>query len=177
MSAARWTKRRSLALHTRSCPQSRYGCLVLTPSTAAAGPSCASLLLLNTHAACTRNPAYQGDCIKVTRSLPTNSATPARHPIAPMQGFHDAGYVHGDVKPGNFVLVEPSCFIAASMPGGGLKAVDVGCSQVVAPESGRLSRRAGTPVFMAPEVGMCRAVHAWECETRSACWSVVRRGS
>jgi serine/threonine protein kinase len=92
-----------------------------------------------------------------------------------MQGFHDAGYVHGDVKPGNFVLVEPSCFIAASMPAGGLKAVDVGCSQAVAPVSGRLSRRAGTPMFMAPEVCICRAVYAWECETRSG-WLVARRG-
>ncbi|KAG1655685.1 hypothetical protein FOA52_003278 [Chlamydomonas sp. UWO 241] len=69
--------------------------------------------------------------------------------MSAVKGFHDADYVHGDVKPGNFVLVEPSCFIAASMPAGGLKAVDVGCSQAV---DGRLSRRAGSPLFMAPEV-------------------------
>ncbi|KAG1665062.1 hypothetical protein FOA52_012481 [Chlamydomonas sp. UWO 241] len=72
--------------------------------------------------------------------------------LTTVKGFHDSGYVHGDVKPGNFVLVTPSCFIAASMPAGGLKAVDVGCAQAVAPVVGRLSRRAGTPVFMAPEV-------------------------
>jgi serine/threonine protein kinase len=72
-----------------------------------------------------------------------------------MQGFHEAGYVHGDLKPGNLCLPFGN---VETMPVGGLKAVDVGCSQAVAPvpgsgqRSGRLSKRAGTPVFMAPEV-------------------------
>ncbi|KAG1666287.1 hypothetical protein FOA52_004768 [Chlamydomonas sp. UWO 241] len=86
----------------------------------------------------------------------TSLARVAYEVLSTVKGFHDAGYVHGDVKPGNFVLVNPSCFIAASMPPGGLKAVDVGCSQAVVPaagpDSGRLSRRAGSPMFMAPEV-------------------------
>lgn len=33
-----------------------------------------------------------------------------------------------------------------------LKAIDFGCSQVVLPERGGLTKRTGTPVFMAPEV-------------------------
>ncbi|KAG1656527.1 hypothetical protein FOA52_005553 [Chlamydomonas sp. UWO 241] len=76
--------------------------------------------------------------------------------LSTVKGFHDAGYVHGDVKPGNFVLADPTCFIAASMPAGGLKAIDVGCTQAVVPVAGkgsvRLTRRAGSPMFMAPEV-------------------------
>ncbi|KAG1665507.1 hypothetical protein FOA52_009769 [Chlamydomonas sp. UWO 241] len=90
--------------------------------------------------------AYAEDCGTLDEA---SLARVAYEVMCTVKGFHDAGYVHGDVKPGNFCLVEPSCFIAVSMPAGGLKAVDVGCSQAV---DGRLSRRAGSPLFMAPEV-------------------------
>ncbi|KAK9820733.1 hypothetical protein WJX74_007258 [Apatococcus lobatus] len=48
---------------------------------------------------------------------------------------HQIGVVHGDVKPANFL------------------AIDFGCSQVVKPNQ-PLSKRTGTPVYLAPEVYM-----------------------
>jgi len=67
-----------------------------------------------------------------------------------IEGFHDAGYIHGDVKPGNFVCTVPCRDIGRDLPPGGLKAIDLGCTQAIG--NLRLTKRTGTPVFMAPEV-------------------------
>lgn len=64
--------------------------------------------------------------------------------------------VHGDVKPANFMLKqrfrEPLRALERGAPQGSwLKAVDFGCSQSYRNKAS-LSRRTGTPVYMAPEV-------------------------
>jgi serine/threonine protein kinase len=79
-----------------------------------------------------------------------------------IQDVHDRGYVYGDIKPANFVIKNdmqhPICAAGSSARsqanlnrmGPWLKAVDFGCSQVL--PLGRLTKRAGTPAYMAPEV-------------------------
>lgn len=64
--------------------------------------------------------------------------------------------VHGDVKPANFMLKQrfrdPLRALERGAPQGSwLKAVDFGCSQSFRNKAS-LSRRTGTPVYMAPEV-------------------------
>ena len=64
--------------------------------------------------------------------------------------------VHGDVKPANFMLQqrfrEPLRSLEhGAVQGSWLKAVDFGCSQSYRNKA-QLSRRTGTPVYMAPEV-------------------------
>ena len=56
-------------------------------------------------------------------------------------------FVLGDVKPGNFCLKAQS--LDTRDP---LKAIDFGCSQSLSPQGKRLSKRAGTPAFMSPEI-------------------------
>eukprot|EP00955_Chlamydomonas_euryale_P018163 193329-Chlamydomonas_euryale.AAC.1 len=67
-----------------------------------------------------------------------------------IRGFHDAGYLHGDVKPGNFVCVVPCRDLGEELPNQGLKAVDLGCAHPMGNQ--RLTKQMGTPLFMAPEV-------------------------
>lgn len=64
---------------------------------------------------------------------------------------HDMGILHGDVKPANFCLkdVQRNFFMFKGAPTN-LRAIDFGCSQFLGPR--RLSKRTGTPVFMAPEI-------------------------
>lgn len=69
---------------------------------------------------------------------------------------HENGIVHGDVKTANFILrskdVNP--FLTHDVTGltpGWLKGIDFGCSQYLNGGE-RISKRVGTPVFMAPEV-------------------------
>ncbi|KAL3158440.1 hypothetical protein ABBQ38_010674 [Trebouxia sp. C0009 RCD-2024] len=70
---------------------------------------------------------------------------------------HDANTVHGDIKPANFLLKNSlkkgatTAIEQAAGSGAWVKAIDFGCSQVVHPDK-PLTRRAGTPVYMAPEV-------------------------
>lgn len=69
---------------------------------------------------------------------------------------HGLGILHGDVKPANFCLkhAKRNPFYSddpavAAVPW--LKALDFGCSQHLV-GSKRLSKRTGTPVYMAPEI-------------------------
>ncbi|KAK9824487.1 hypothetical protein WJX72_010717 [[Myrmecia] bisecta] len=69
---------------------------------------------------------------------------------------HANHIIHGDVKPANFMLArsysDPKAAIEGPpLQGAWLKAVDLGGSQVVSGDK-RLTRRSGTPVYMAPEV-------------------------
>jgi calcium-dependent protein kinase len=69
---------------------------------------------------------------------------------------HSNNVIHGDVKPANFLLRQPykdplGHLDAGKLQGAWLKSIDFGCSQVV-PKGQRLTRRTGTPVYMAPEI-------------------------
>lgn len=75
-----------------------------------------------------------------------------------VKACHRVGVCHGDIKPANFLMSRqlPQSLHTMS-PGdrapdpGWLKAIDFGCAQQVPPDK-YLSRRTGTPVYMAPEV-------------------------
>lgn len=67
---------------------------------------------------------------------------------------HEAGHLHGDLKPANFVLKYKSKQNLAEVAGqhaSWLKAIDFGCSQSFQ-GARRLTKRTGTPVYMAPEI-------------------------
>jgi len=69
---------------------------------------------------------------------------------------HSNSVIHGDVKPANFLLRQPykdplGHLEAGKLSGAWLKSIDFGCSQVVM-KGQRLTRRTGTPVYMAPEI-------------------------
>ncbi|KAL3149169.1 hypothetical protein ABBQ32_002002 [Trebouxia sp. C0010 RCD-2024] len=69
---------------------------------------------------------------------------------------HAKCIVHGDVKPANFMLKQRfrdplRALERGAAQGSWLKAVDFGCSQFFRNKAS-LSRRTGTPVYMAPEV-------------------------
>lgn len=70
---------------------------------------------------------------------------------------HDAGVLHGDVKPANFLIKHRQrnplyCNDASLLRLPWLKMVDFGCSQHLEGGSARFAKRSGTPVFMAPEI-------------------------
>lgn len=69
-----------------------------------------------------------------------------------VKSCHDIGILHGDVKPANFCLKEArrNFFSSGAKASSNLRAIDFGCSQFLG--SRRLSKRTGTPVFMAPEI-------------------------
>ncbi|KAG1665070.1 hypothetical protein FOA52_012489 [Chlamydomonas sp. UWO 241] len=82
-----------------------------------------------------------------------------------LTGLHERGVIHGDVKPANFCLKVGSRrgFFSGQSDGDQLKAIDFGCSQLI-PASGRMSKRTGTPVFMAPEIfrrDYCHKADVW----------------
>lgn len=74
-----------------------------------------------------------------------------------LEACHAHNFYHGDVKPANFMLKdfpkigpdEPT--FQKTQPGQWLKAIDFGCAQYVEPGL-PLTRKTGTPMFMAPEV-------------------------
>lgn len=73
-----------------------------------------------------------------------------------LRACHMDGVVHGDVKPANFVLEQEygmkDLTYVRRQEASILKAVDFGCSQVLCPGYGLLTKRTGTPVYMAPDV-------------------------
>ncbi|MCZ6572114.1 MAG: protein kinase [Planctomycetota bacterium] len=82
-----------------------------------------------------------------TRLKPERALTIARGVLSALQAAHQAGVVHGDIKPGNVLLSQA----------GGIKLADFGLAQIVGDASLNLSieaRMVGTPRFMAPEVVM-----------------------
>ncbi|KXZ53752.1 hypothetical protein GPECTOR_6g669 [Gonium pectorale] len=73
-----------------------------------------------------------------------------------VRSCHRLGILHGDVKPANFCLKDEHRHPYASSPAAlqrtpWLKAIDFGCSQLHFRHT-RLSKRSGTPVYMAPEI-------------------------
>lgn len=74
-----------------------------------------------------------------------------------LKDCHERQLCFGDVKPANFMLKYPyPCkrhLTDPSAPRGDLviKAVDFGCSQKLT-EDGKLKKRTGTPLYMAPEI-------------------------
>jgi len=73
-----------------------------------------------------------------------------------VKACHEAGLLHGDVKPANFCLKHKTRHPLAGGSGctkstSWLKSIDYGCSQLL-PATRRLSKRTGTPVYMAPEI-------------------------
>ncbi|KAL6748086.1 kinase-like domain-containing protein [Haematococcus lacustris] len=70
----------------------------------------------------------------------TSLAMVALEVLKIVSACHEAGLLHGDIKPGK---QQTGC-------SSWLKAIDFGCSQFLG--SRRLSKRTGTPVYMAPEL-------------------------
>ncbi|KAG2429906.1 hypothetical protein HXX76_010686 [Chlamydomonas incerta] len=73
-----------------------------------------------------------------------------------VRSCHRLGIVHGDVKPANFCIKDEHRHPYAASPAAlqrspWLKAIDFGCSQLHYRHA-RLSKRSGTPVYMAPEI-------------------------
>ncbi|GLC34279.1 hypothetical protein PLESTB_001602500 [Pleodorina starrii] len=73
-----------------------------------------------------------------------------------VQSCHRLGIVHGDVKPANFCIKDEhrhpyAASSSALQRTPWLKAIDFGCSQLHYRHT-RLSKRSGTPVYMAPEI-------------------------
>ncbi|KAG2437139.1 hypothetical protein HYH02_011395 [Chlamydomonas schloesseri] len=73
-----------------------------------------------------------------------------------VRSCHRLGIVHGDVKPANFCIKDEHRHPYAASPAAlqrapWLKAIDFGCSQLHYRHT-RLSKRSGTPVYMAPEI-------------------------
>eukprot|EP00798_Chlamydomonas_sp_ICE-L_P020792 gene20792-27621_t len=81
----------------------------------------------------------------------------AREVLKVVSACHKLGIVHGDVKPANFCLkherknpLSDPDFPTDSEPW--LKALDFGCSQSLPIGDLVLTKRTGTPVYMAPEI-------------------------
>ena len=62
--------------------------------------------------------------------------------VLAMEYLHRNGVVHGDIKPENMLLSGD----------GSVKISDFGQSQILSPESSKLTKTLGTPAFLAPEV-------------------------
>ncbi|KAI8109697.1 hypothetical protein M9434_000976 [Picochlorum sp. BPE23] len=62
--------------------------------------------------------------------------------VLAMEYLHANGIVHGDIKPENMLLSGD----------GSVKISDFGQSQILSPESSKLTKTLGTPAFLAPEV-------------------------
>mmetsp|Transcript_37652 Transcript_37652/g.111374 ORF Transcript_37652/g.111374 Transcript_37652/m.111374 type:complete len:372 (-) Transcript_37652:2622-3737(-) len=67
-----------------------------------------------------------------------------------IKACHDMGILHGDVKPANFCLTGVKRNLFKNKSCSNLRAIDFGCSQFLGGR--RLTKRTGTPVFMAPEI-------------------------
>lgn len=84
-----------------------------------------------------------------------NLAVVAYEVLKMVKACHEAGLLHGDVKPANFVLKHKTRHPLTGGIGAPsstwLKGIDFGCSQLL-PATRRLSKRTGTPVYMAPEI-------------------------
>lgn len=86
-----------------------------------------------------------------------------REVSAGVSAMHDAGVVHGDLKPGNVLMAED----------GRVLVTDLGLVRVVAElEEGKRSNVAGTPLYMAPEVLLAR-VPSMELATRIDVYSLA----
>ncbi|GFR51428.1 hypothetical protein Agub_g13717 [Astrephomene gubernaculifera] len=73
-----------------------------------------------------------------------------------VRSCHRQGIVHGDVKPANFCIKDAhrhpyAASLVSLQRTPWLKAIDFGCSQLHYNHT-RLSKRSGTPVYMAPEI-------------------------
>jgi serine/threonine-protein kinase len=66
-----------------------------------------------------------------------------RHAAEAVGAVHEAGYIHRDICPRNFV-VDPEC--------NSLKLIDFGLTLPAKPEFMKPGNRTGTPAYMAPEV-------------------------
>jgi len=67
-----------------------------------------------------------------------------------VRGCHERGIMYRDVKPANFLF-------ASEEPGSGVRCIDFGLAEDFIPgEMRSLDKRAGTPVYMAPELVMQR---------------------
>ncbi|KAG2496405.1 hypothetical protein HYH03_005632 [Edaphochlamys debaryana] len=80
----------------------------------------------------------------------------AQEVLQVIRSCHRLGIVHGDVKPANFCIKDEHRHPYAASPSAlqrtpWLKAIDFGCSQLHYKHT-RLSKRSGTPVYMAPEI-------------------------
>lgn len=96
--------------------------------------------------------------IQKRRNLTEYEASQIITPILKMlAACHEKNICFGDVKPANFMLKKPyPCkrhLADPSAPTGDMivKGIDFGCSQKIS-EEGKLKKRTGTPLYMAPEI-------------------------